>query len=119
MAQPEVDIWIGQIARFGDELRNVAFIKTVCAAFQAKALEYYDASADPTERLRRLGQITGMLRDIAFNDGDREFTISAAQVEPIAAAAAAAGAPLEVAPPNFTCKPGEVCIGGMCVPILG
>lgn len=124
MTVTATDVLKAELEKFGsaDEARNLAFIKALCEAFEAKARQYYQAGASADDRLQRLAEISAAFREIKFKDGRREFTIAAKQVKPkttnptTASGTKASSAPAQV---DYRCPTGTQCVDGNCVPVVG
>lgn len=105
-----------EVARFagmkaladGDESHNRPFLNALCQAFQAKLLTYYDAGATAEERLLRLGEISQLIREVSFTDGQQTFTVASTNAGMTAEAAYAIGAE--------GCEPPLICVDRNCVP---
>src|SRR5690349_13839626 len=90
-----------------DESQNIPFINALCQSFQAKVLEYYNAGANPKDRLERLAEISQAFREISFTKGGKTFTIASSNASKTAKQAYAIGAE--------GCPPGTTCVDRVCV----
>ena len=60
-----------------EDMRNLAFLKAICQAFQNRMEEYYQAGATLEDRSQRLEEIRQALIEIGFTHGEQTFTIAA------------------------------------------
>ncbi len=102
----ELELWGNS-----EEVRNVAFIRTLGETFVSRLLKYYNEGVTPDDRLTRIGDICETLRNTRFAVGSEEITLAA----PLITSASTD----EAKELGAGCLPGEKCINGICVPGRG